>query len=188
MARRRSLARRFMRSVAIRSCLLVATVGLARPAFAQQQAPQATAPPSDAFYVELLGPGLLGSVDYEHLFDESSIRIGFGVPLGVPEDPGYSLHLSVPMTLSYLGMRSKQHVFEIGVGAAVIGSTCNAPNPCGWPQGVTVAPVLLAGYRYQPSEAGFAFRAGFSPTFVFHGNPVALSALPLPYLSLGYAF
>jgi hypothetical protein len=193
MARRSNLARRFTTSVAIRSCLLLATLGLARPAFAQQQASQATAAPAehtanDTVYLELLGPGLLGSIDYERLFDELAVRIGFGA-IVVPEDPGSSLHLSVPMTLSYLGTRSGQHSFEVGVGAAIIASSCNAPNPCVfWPEPVTVAPVLLAGYRYQPSDGGFAFRAGFSPTFLFNDMPRSPTVLPLPYLSLGYAF
>jgi hypothetical protein len=194
MARRRHLARRFTTSVAIRSCLLLATLGLARPAFAQQQASQATAAPAertanDTVYLELLGPGLLGSLDYERLFDESAVRIGLGA-IAVPEDPGSSLHVSMPITLSYLGMRSAQHSFEIGAGAAIIASSCNAPNPCGvfWPEPVTVAPVILAGYRYQPSDGAFAFRAGFSPTFLFNDKPHSPTVLPLPYLSLGYAF
>lgn len=194
MARRRNLARRSTTRVAIRSCLLLATLGLARPAFAQQQASQATAAPAersanDTLYLELLGPGLLGSLDYERLFDEVAVRIGLGA-IAVPEDSGSSLHVSVPMTLSYLGTRYRQHVFEVGVGAAFIASSCNAPNPCDvfWPEPVTLAPVILAGYRYQPSDGGFAFRAGFAPTFLFDHEPRSPTVLPLPYLSVGYAF
>ena len=86
----------------------------------------------------------LGLLDYERLFDERAAGIGLGTMV-VPEEPGSSLHVSVPMTLSFLGIRDEQHVFEVGLGAAIVASSCNAPNPCGvfWPEPVSVAAVVL---------------------------------------------
>ena len=86
--------------------------------------------------------------------------------------------------LNYL-LGKEKHYFEVGLGAtfatAKIKSVSfgNDSNS----QGSNFVGTSTFGYRYQPLDNGFQFRAGFSPIFG-SGNFVPY----WPYLSVGYTF
>jgi hypothetical protein len=94
--------------------------------------------------------------------------------------------LAVPITVSYLGLGTLKHMFELGGGATIlyvggaadfVGGNKTSGSATG------VAGVLILGYRYQPPDGGFFLRAGLSPLISSVG-----SFLPWPYVGLGATF
>jgi hypothetical protein len=133
----------------------------------------------NVFYVEGLGAALFYSVNYERAFGDVSGRIGAGY---------YAVNgsswLGVPITLSYLGIGSKKHMFEIGAGVSIHHFT-DASNPVGLNSSNSdtfVFGTVILGYRMQPPKGGFLLRAGISP--LFNGD----AFVPWPYLALGATF
>jgi hypothetical protein len=153
---------------------------------------------NNAVYLEGLGAGLLYSVNYERAFGDFSARVGFSY-LGVSASASNASNtagssasasfITVPITVSYLGIGSVRNIFEVGAGATIMNMGAGASvfgdgNKASGSASLTIVrPTVLAGYRYQPEDGGFFFKVGMSGIVDF-GLPV----LPLPYLSLGGTF
>jgi hypothetical protein len=138
-------------------------------------AADAVEPPTNAVYLELLGPGLFYTINYEHRFWRIAARVGFSY---LPDGSG-SL-FSTPLSLTYLaGSNSPYGAFEIGVGAAIIRLSNNS-DVLGLREGFAI-PMLIIGGRRQSRDGRFLLRGGFSPII---GNIF----LPLPYLAVGLTF
>ena len=144
----------------------------------------------NCIYLELLGTGLLYSVNYEHRFAEHwSGRVGFtaySIPGILLAEPEVSMDfLGFPVLLNYLA-GSNGHYFEIGAGVLVLNLSLNGRKI--WSgmdvngQLTTVSGAAAIGYRYQPTNGGFLFRIGLTPWF-HHGGSKILGGL-----SLGVAF
>lgn len=135
-------------------------------------------------YVEVGGPGLLTSFNYD--FRLQNANDGLGIRLGVG---GFLIDgdglLSVPAQLNYLsGKRGKY--FEIGAGITYCSSS-GSIFMTDRGNNTNVIGTLTLGYRYQPNKGGVNFRAGISP--IFGNNDDGGYFIPyLPYLSLGYTF
>jgi hypothetical protein len=205
-------------SISLATSLLAAASASADPA-APSAPPPAPAPPApaadapappvaqadeqrtanNALYAEGLGPGLFYSLNYERSFSDFAGRIGFGyvsVSAGASDSSGQvqetasASFITVPITVSYLGIGSKRNMLELGAGATIFhvgagGSTFEAKSSSSANASATfVLPVAIVGYRYMPPSGGFLFRAGVSPLFAGSSLPV----LPWPYLALGGAF
>ena len=137
---------------------------------------------AQSVYFELAGPGL-ASVNYDLRF--SGRQGGLGGRIGV----GYSKVLSggssvvyLPLGINYLLGKDKKHYFEIGGGVTPVFNT-NTSSPDGDSAIAESFAHLLLGYRYQPINKGFTFRAFLCPIY---GNGVFV-----PYyagLSAGYKF
>lgn len=133
-------------------------------------------------YVELGGPGLLFSANYDTRFGNR--RDGFGGRVGA----GYvsassNSFFSLPVQANYLlGKRGKY--FEIGLGATYLSSKDGNENDfLSFDNTSTVLGTMTFGYRYQPVNGGFNFRASI--------NPVFNSSTFVPYfagISFGYTF
>ena len=142
---------------------------------------------NNALYIEGLGPGWLYSMNFEHDFGDLAPRVGISyLSVGGSSSSGES-HASlvtVPLTLSYLGIGSKKHMFEVGAGATVIHASAgfDSLGSSGSASTTFLMGDLILGYRLQPPAGGFMLRAGLSPIF---GHGVFF---PWPYLSLGAAF
>ena len=135
-------------------------------------------------FLELLGNGIFYSVNYDTRFSKKKDgfggRVGFGY-IGVDGDH-YS---SFPFLINYLKGKNG-HYFEFGAGANyLVVDTENRINSSpssierweGWSGTVSL------GYRFQPSEGGFLFRAGLTP--IFRKDEIR----PFwPQVSIGYAF
>ena len=175
--------------VGLRGCLcavlVVASleVGIARAQpLADRETPRTVAPatdavepPTNAVYLELLGPGVFYTINYEHRFRRIAARVGFSY---FPDGNG-SL-FSTPLSLTYLaGSNSPYGAFEIGVGAAIIRLSNNS-DLLGLREGFAI-PMLIVGGRRQSRDGRFLLRGGFSPII---GNIF----LPLPYLAAGLTF
>ncbi len=141
--------------------------------FAQQAA--------KAVYFELGGPGL-ASFNFDTRFskkeDGFGARIGFG---------GFSLDQSgavfVPVGLNYILGKDGRNYFELGAGVTPVIVIDNTSGSSEDDTFGTTFGHLNFGYRLQPADGGFFFRAAINPVF---GN-----GFFMPYyggVSFGYKF
>jgi len=177
----------------------------AAPAAAPPAAPAAEAPPppaeapaadaapertaNNAAYIELLGAGLFYSLNYDRRISDFGLRLGlmyFSVSSGV-DSAGQSASASwigIPLSVSYLGLGSQKHCFEIGAGVTIhhfsAGVSTLGVDSTG--SATTVLGHAILGYRYQPLNGGFFLRAGLTPII---GSGVFL---PWPHVGLGATF
>lgn len=152
-------------------------------------------------YVEGFGGGLWWSLNYERLvLEDLAIRAGFGyVGLEGIDSDGSSVSvgfISIPLSVSYLGLGSTRHMFEVGAGAMIIGFTGTVRSGLSTSSGSGAGAFgqVFGGYRYHPSgRAGFNFRAGVLAIIgrglsLSSSDPNAVGALPWPYISAGASF
>lgn len=160
---------------------------------------EATAPgeraAKNSVYAELLGPGGLYSINFDRFVAESvALRVGLSYISATATATGSTgtasstaTLMTLPLTVSYLGIGNPSHMFEIGGGiVGVYGSVTNEGGSTATSsddvEGAGAAGTLLAGYRYQPPEGGFMLRVGLSS---FVGTTTSFA---WPYLSLGGGF
>jgi len=152
----------------------------------------------NAIYLDLLGPGLIYSINYDReIIPDLSARIGFsylGYSVSASDGAGTSAgakfsYFAIPLTVSYLGLGSKSNCLELGGGAEILNMKGNGfvnadeGSASVGASRTFVALTALAGYRHQPEDGGFVFRIGLSPTAI-----LGLVTVPTGYLSLGAAF
>lgn len=149
--------------------LLLATVYFVNGASAQA---------AKSVYFELGGPGL-ASFNFDTRFGPR--EDGFGGRIGVG---GFSIDGSgavfVPIGINYLLGKDTRNYFEIGAGVTPVFVTGDLTDGDNFSE--TFGHVLF-GYRMQPKDGGFTFRAFISPVF---GN-----GFFVPYyggVSFGYKF
>ena len=154
---------------------------------------------NNAVFAELLGPGLFYSINYDRAIGDLAIRVGFsyfsiGASVSGPGGGASSSasFMTFPITASYLGLGSKKHMFEVGAGVTVLsvgagasafGAEAKAEETT---SAILFAPTGIFGYRLQPPDGGFFFRAGLAPQVFIGGQDVAV--WPAPYVSLGGTF
>lgn len=111
-------------------------------------------------YFELGGPGL-ASINFDSRFSKSEAGIGGRIGVG-----GFSIDqesiVFVPIGLNYILGKDNKNYFELGAGVTPI--ITNIENSNGDNFTSTFGHVLF-GYRMQPANGGFTFRAFISPVF-----------------------
>lgn len=133
----------------------------------------------NAVYLELLGNGGLYSVNYERaLMDRVTARIGFSyLSLGASstDSTGQQTNakltfITAPVMANYL-VGDRNHNLELGAGALLVyaGGEVSGSGTGASAEGVGVAGTATVGYRYQPVDGGFLFKAGFTPIFNQNG-------------------
>lgn len=132
---------------------------------------------AQSVYAELGGPGL-ASLNFDTRF--SKTNGGFGGRIGVG---GFSIDGSglifLPVGLNYLIGKDNLNYFEIGAGVTPVFGTGDISSS---DFSTTFGHVIL-GYRKQPQDGGFTFRAFVCPVFG--------SGAFIPYyggVSFGYKF
>jgi hypothetical protein len=144
----------------------------------------------NGIYVEGLGPGLFYSLNYDRTFGDVAARVGISyVSLSVSDASGQSsahaYFLGIPVTVSYIGVGSKRHMFEMGAGVTFwnVGAGFNSFGADSQSSSTTfVLGTAILGYRLQPPDGGFMLRTGVSPII---GKGIFL---PWPYIALGATF
>lgn len=136
---------------------------------------------AQTMFFELGGPGL-ASINFDTRFNKSDAGLGGRVGVG-----GFSVGTSgdrvgivfIPIAANYLIGKDGKNYFEVGGGITpVIASASNADGNF-----TSTFGHVSFGYRMQPAEGGFTFRA-----FI---NPVFGSGFFIPYyagISFGYKF
>lgn len=139
-------------------------------------------------FVELGGPGFI-SANYDVRFGETRNAWGMRAGMGyfAVEDESF---FTLPVQINYL-LGKEGHYFEMGGGASLVQLGYTEYYYNGW-GGTTSTEkksetqfmgTLTFGYRKQPVDGGFNFRAGLSPIFR-EGSFIPY----LPYISFGYSF
>ncbi len=181
-----------LRQTTIAAVLLV-VLSTGRPVHAQDDTSFA---PADrhAVYVELIGNGLLYSLNYEYRFNEQwNARVGASLvpvdtrtPPTTPDefiayvDQDLDPAVLMPLLINRL-FGSGRHQLEIGAGALLVFAPENQTLESDFLIGGRMLVTGVVGYRYQ-HERGFLFRAGLTPAVT------ASSLGTLAGISFGYAF
>lgn len=129
-------------------------------------------------YFELGGPGL-ASINFDSRFTRSESGVGGRIGIGGFSIGGESV-VFVPIGVNYLLGKDSKNYFELGGGVTPV--LTNIGNGSGDNFSSTFGHILF-GYRMQPANGGFTFRA-----FV---NPIFGSGFFVPYyggVSFGYKF
>ena len=134
-------------------------------------------------YFELGGAGL-ATVNYDMRFQKKNDGFGFKVGIGgfkVDEENA----LFVPLGVNYLIGKDERNYFEVGLGVTIVTIkeiVYNNGTPTNDRFSSTFGHAFF-GYRLQPKDGGFLFRAGLTPIFNRDGF--------IPYwagVSFGYKF
>lgn len=158
--------------------------------------------PTQSFFLELGGAGLIYSVNYDFRFDKGNLQSwgmrvgagGFARGLQAESESSYGF-VTVPVQLTRLFGRN-EHYFELGGGATFIYSRYyfeDALNPTRVTKDLeffldtgdtpSFMGTLTFGYRMVPQNGGLTYRANLSPMFNNNGF------LPLFIgIGAGYAF
>ncbi len=163
----------------------------------------------NAIYAEVGGAGLSDSLNYERLFgDRVALRAGLGATYAgndaaFPATGGaHGPFFSLPLTLSYLGLRAHEYALEVGGGVTIadlnlgISRVASVYTMRG---GVEPYGVAFVGCRVQPEGgARFQLRIGamalIGNGFSFSGGDPSFAdaerfgIIPWAYLSAGVAF
>jgi hypothetical protein len=111
-----------------------------------------------SMYFELGGPGL-ASINFDTRFGKTEAGIGGRIGVG-----GFSVDGSgvvfVPIGINYLLGKDNKNYFEMGAGVTPVFGTGDASGDFSSTFGH-----LLFGYRMQPANGGFTFRAFINPIF-----------------------
>ena len=114
-----------------------------------------------ALYAEIGGPGL-ASINYDMRFAKKEDGLGFRVGIGGFSVDGTSLFL-VPVGLNYIMSKDQKNYFELGAGVTY--ATINDDFDDGDDFYDGTFGHLNIGYRLQPRDGGFFFRAAINPVF-----------------------
>ena len=140
----------------------------------------------DAIYLEIGGQGIGVSLNYEKkIHDNFSIRIGASYMI---------LGAGGILGVNYITHPESSHHLEIGLGVTYMYASLVY-------DGISAAedllPSLSVGYRYQPPERGFFFRAAFTTFFDLtekssdrfgSGENLSVVFIPLGGVALGWSF
>ncbi|TDH29101.1 hypothetical protein EXU57_03275 [Segetibacter sp. 3557_3] len=118
-------------------------------------------------YAELGGPGL-ASINYDMRFAKREDGFGFRAGVG-----GFSIDntsiLLVPLGVNYIVSKDKRNYFETGAGVTFVSANENDPFYSDDSRFRGTFGHLNIGYRLQPADGGFFFRAAVNPIFGNNG-------------------
>src|ERR1700733_7537883 len=141
-------------------------------------------------FIELGGPGLALTANYDTRFGNQRDKGGFRIGAGY-YNTGANWIASVPLQINYLyslgknaGSKFAESSFlELGIGTTFMrsqgsqnGTTFQFDDDTGFFGTATI------GYRYAQADGGINFRVGFVPTVSAYGF------IPIGGLSVGYTF
>ena len=110
-------------------------------------------------YAELGGPGLL-SINYDMRFGKKADGFGFRAGFG-----GWSIKESklilLPLGVNYITSKNERDFFEVGAGTTIVSNSAEGnEGPFKSSFGF-----LSIGYRKQPIDGGYFFKAALVPVF-----------------------
>lgn len=121
--------------------------------------------PAKAVYFEIGGPGL-ASFNYDMRFTKSENGLGGRIGLGgfsIGPSSSRTTAIFIPVGINYIKSKDGRNYFEVGAGVTPVivnesfsGTSDNFSSTFGH---------INIGYRMQPKEGGFFFRAAINPVF-----------------------
>ena len=160
-------------------------------------------PAPNSIFFEGLGSGLYYSINYERrVIDDLGVRAGFGyvsvtttAAAGSSSAKASATYLTIPITVSYLGIRGRKSGLELGGGLtlAYAGGSASAGVSSTSGSGIQPLGTAMVGYRLHPVDgAGFQFRVGVMALAAkglgFNPDPNNFGILPWFYISFGAGF
>jgi hypothetical protein len=146
----------------------------------------------NTFFAELGGSGLIYSFNYDRLLAPSwSVRGGLsfiGFAAGNSSGSAGVGLVTIPLTTSYLfNLGGSASNIELGGGITpLIGSVSGtALGSTGAASGVATMLTGIVGYRLQPFDGGFNFRANVTPLFFLGSTTLFITSFGI---SAGYTF
>lgn len=139
---------------------------------------------SRAVYAEIFGNGIIYSFNYDQRFANRLDGLGFRAGISYIAIDGVSVS-TIPLGLNYLLGKNGKY-FELGAGATYgIGVDRSNTFASGSDEttGDGFIGTMTLGYRSEPKDGGFLFRAALTPVF---GNGVFWPLFA--GISFGYAF
>jgi len=158
------------------------------PAVVPQPAEEAA---PNVVFVELLGNGLLYSVNYERRLPAWNLGLRAGASfftdkISSASGSGSLVLASFPLVASYF-IGPPRHKLELGLGATIlyVGASSDSTGTKyeGSVSGLGIAATAVIGYRYMPRGRGVTLGAGFTPLL-----RETKGFLPWGGVSAGYAF
>lgn len=154
--------------------------------------PPAAAPrtASNVVFAEVLGSGLLYSLNYERLFDRLHLGARAGASYFTTSVSSYGrsgnlVLVSVPLVASYY-FAWRSHNLQLGLGATFlytkVGSDSQGTEFVTARSGFGIAASAVVGYRYLPRSRGITFGVAFTPLLR------ATAFLPWGGAHVGYVF
>jgi len=146
----------------------------------------------NAVYLELGGPGLAYSLNYErYILNDVSLRMGGSYMVwGTSGSAGHpAWWLAFPIMLNFLGVYAGSHALDLGGGLVMIYCSTDLSSICD-DDGLAPKGGLSLGYRFAPADGGFLFRAAITPLFNFSTKTSEKFPFVSPWggLSFGAAF
>ncbi|MBS1526077.1 MAG: hypothetical protein JST19_10540 [Bacteroidetes bacterium] len=137
---------------------------------------------AENLYLELGGPGLAISANYDARFKKERSGWGYRVGLGYFGSGGNTV-FTIPFQINYL-YGEHAHKFELGAGTTFLNSTGTNVGTSKWEFDRVTGFIGTAtiGYRYQPEHKGINFRIAFVPILYDEG------LIPAGGISVGYTF
>jgi len=133
-------------------------------------------------YLELGGPGLAISLNYDERFSTEKTGLGFRVGMGYFGDGGNTV-FTIPLQVNYL-LGSNGKFFEFGAGTTFLNTTGDNTGKTFIFDRVTgFIGTATIGVRYEPAKS-LNFRLAFVPIFAGPGEGV----IPAGGFSIGYTF
>ena len=166
----------------MRKLVLVLTLAAAActSSFAQGvEQPMKTSANASQVYLEVLGPGIFCSLNYDGRFRK--MENGLGIRVGVSGAGGDgSGYFALPVQLNYLLGNNGQYL-ELGAGATYVSAAVDLFDS--EEKSSTVAATATIGFRKQPfGKKGITWRLAFTP-FIAEG-----AFIPWGGASIGYRF
>lgn len=119
----------------------------------------------NSLYIETLGNGLISTFNYDVRFGKEIGGIGMSIGAG-----GFSYRdvqfFTTPLMVNYL-LGAEGSYFELGIGISYYGGEGQFLFV---DQANSLMGTSTIGFRFQPSDGGFFFRANVTPTFGNFGN------------------
>lgn len=125
--------------------------------------------PAKVAYFELGGPGF-ASVNFDMRFTKSEKGIGGRVGIGgfsIGTEGDRSTAIFIPVGLNYMVGKDNKHYFELGGGVTIVKTkdTYDYGSGSETEKFSSTFGHLNFGYRLQPADGGFFFRATLNPLF-----------------------
>lgn len=137
---------------------------------------------AENLYLEIGGPGLAISGNYDARFKKERSGWGYRVGIGYFGSGGNTV-FTIPFQINYL-YGEHAHKLELGAGTTFLNSTGTNVGNSKWEFDRVTGFIGTAtiGYRYQPDHKGFNFRIAFVPILYDEG------LIPAGGISFGYTF
>lgn len=141
----------------MKKTIIAIVLGVFLMAFSSQKS---SAQSNKAFFVELLGNGLIFSANYDMRFKKETngwgARLGIGYVGSVDGDGGV---VTIPLLINNLLGKDGKY-FEVGAGITYLSSSADF---IGDNNASDIVGTMTFMYRKQPLDGGFMWKIGFTP-------------------------